>query len=101
MVRYGLDATKIHQYYPKQYQYGDLLFTGECLLLWDRNEEYSIVGVEIGEKHQNFFNRIAPTLDEAKILILTTLAKWIRKDYPYARKRKPKQIVQQIWWTGK
>jgi len=88
------------QYKSKQATYYDKTFYGQSMVIWDRQEDYSLRGVEIcfPDKYQKFFDAHRPTKELARLLLLDTLMNWIREDYKHTRKRVPKQIIERIWY---
>lgn len=87
-------------YYPREIKLFDSIYRGQCMVLWDRKEDHRLTGVEIGIKYDNFFELRAATKEEARRILMDKIISWVKRDYPYAYKRK-KQNVELIWYSEK
>lgn len=89
------------QYYPKEINFLNETFRGQCMVFFDNNDNYRLSGVEIctPDKYQNYFHKHKPTKEEAKAYLIEYLMEYIRKDYRYAKKRKSKQIIENVWYN--
>lgn len=93
-------------YYPKEYIRWDKKYKGECMVLYDKQETYRTLVVDIikidDPKVYNYnmlSNHFVRNKEDAKNYLIFKLTDWIISDYKHTRTRNNRQGEELIWYN--